>query len=258
LDLVRLPGVGPKRARKLWSALGVTTVETLEHAAREGHVAELDGFGAKTQQRILDGITKLKERGNRLRLVDADEQVAPLLAHLEAHPGIRRVTAAGSLRRRLETIGDIDILAVTDAPAVAMAHFTAYPRVAKVELAGDTRGTVLLDSGLQVDLRLVPDESFGAALQYFTGSKAHNVKLRKRAVARGLSISEYGVVESDRDGHGGRDGQDGRDGQGGKAGTAGTAGSAGSAGSAYSFRTQPSKSCTIRLPNDAHSSECVT
>jgi DNA polymerase (family X) len=205
LDLVRLPGVGPKRAKKLWSALGVTTIDALEHAAKEGRVAELEGFGAKTQQRMLDGIAKLRERGNRLRLVDADEQVAPLLAYLEAHPGIRRVTAAGSLRRRLETIGDIDILGVTDDPAAAMAHFTAYPRVAKVELAGDTRGTVVLESGLQVDLRLVPEESFGAALQYFTGSKAHNVKLRKRAVARGLSISEYGVVESE-----GSEGSEGR------------------------------------------------
>ena len=193
LDLVRLPGVGPKRAKKLWSELGVTTIDALEHAAKEGHVAELEGFGAKTQQRILDGIAKLKERGNRLRLVDADELVAPLLSYLEKHPGLGRVTVAGSLRRRLETIGDIDILGVTDDPTAAMEHFTAYPRVAKVELAGDTRGTVILESGLQVDLRLVPGESFGAALQYFTGSKAHNVKLRKRAVARGLSISEYGV-----------------------------------------------------------------
>lgn len=195
LDLVRLPGVGPKRAKKLWSELGVTTIDALEHAAKEGHVAELEGFGTKTQQRILDGIAKLKERGNRLRLLDADELVTPLLSYLEEHAGLRRVTVAGSVRRRLETIGDIDILGVTDDPAAAMEHFTAYPRVAKVELAGDTRGTVILESGLQVDLRLVPGEAFGAALQYFTGSKAHNVKLRKRAVARGLSISEYGVFE---------------------------------------------------------------
>jgi DNA polymerase (family 10) len=204
LDLVRLPGVGPKRAKKLWSDLGVTTIDALEHAARGGQVAELDGFGAKTQQRILDGIAKLKERGSRLRLVDADELVAPLLAYLEEHPGLRRVTVAGSLRRRLETIGDIDILGVTDDPTAAMAHFTAYPRVARVELAGETRGTVVLESGLQVDLRLVPDESFGAALQYFTGSKAHNVKLRTRAVARGLSISEYGVFEEGDGGEGRR------------------------------------------------------
>ena len=203
LDLVRLPGVGPKRAKKLWSELGVTTIDALEHAAKEGHVAELEGFGAKTQQRILDGIAKLKERGNRLRLVDADELVAPLVSYLEEYPGLRRVTVAGSMRRRLETIGDIDILGVTDDPTAAMEHFTAYPRVAKVELAGDTRGTVILESGLQVDLRLVPDESFGAALQYFTGSKAHNVKLRKRAVARGLSISEYGVFEGGEESKGG-------------------------------------------------------
>ncbi len=239
LDLVRLPGVGPKRAKKLWSELGVTSIDALEHAAKEGHVAELEGFGAKTQQRMLDGITKLKERGNRLRLVDADQLVAPLLAHLDAHPAIHHVTAAGSLRRRVETIGDIDILAVTDDPAVAMAHFTAYPRVAKVELAGDTRGTVIFDSGLQVDLRLVPDESFGAALQYFTGSKAHNVKLRKRAVGRGLSISEYGVFESD-----GNDANDGSDGSRGKDGSVGTAGPAGSVGG----ETEESVYAAVGLP----------
>jgi len=205
LDLVRLPGVGPKRARKLWEALGVTTLDALEVAARDGHVAELEGFGTKTQQRILEGIAKLRARGDRLRLVDADERIAPLLAHLGDHPGIRRLAVAGSLRRRQETIGDIDVLAIADDPAAAMAHFTGFPGVAEVTMSGETRGSVVLASGLQVDLRIVPAESWGAALQYFTGSKAHNVKLRKRAVEMGLSISEYGVVKT-----GGNDGNDGR------------------------------------------------
>ena len=204
LELVRLPGVGPKRVRKLWEALGITTLDALEAAARDGYVAELEGFGAKTQQRILDGIAKLKERGNRLRLVEADERIAPLLDHLRGRATIRRLEVAGSLRRRLETIGDIDLLATATDPAAAMAHFTAFTGVAEVTMSGETRGSVVLTSGLQVDLRVVPEESWGAALQYFTGSKAHNVKLRKRAVAMGLSISEYGVVESD-----GNDGSDG-------------------------------------------------
>jgi DNA polymerase (family 10) len=204
LELVRLPGVGPKRARKLWEALGVSTLDALEAAARDERVAELDGFGAKTQQRILDGIARLRERGNRLRLVDADERIAPLLAHLRGQATFGRLEVAGSLRRRLETIGDIDLLATAADPAAAMAHFAAFGGVAEVTMSGETRGSVVLTSGLQVDLRIVPEESWGAALQYFTGSKAHSVKLRKRAVAMGLSISEYGVVESD-----GNDGSDG-------------------------------------------------
>ena len=197
LDLVRLPGVGPKRARKLWEALGVTTLDALEAAARDGHVAELDGFGVKTQQRILEGIAKLRERGHRLRLVDADERIAPLLEHLRRQATIDRLEVAGSLRRRQDTIGDIDILATADDPAAAMDRFTTYPGVTEVTMSGDTRGSIILGSGLQVDLRIVPEASWGAALQYFTGSKAHNVKLRKRAVGMGLSISEYGVVELD-------------------------------------------------------------
>ena len=200
LELVRLPGVGPKRARKLWESLGVTTLDALEAAARDGYVAELDGFGAKTQQRILDGIAKLKERGNRLRLSDVDDLIAPLLDHLRGQATITRLEVAGSLRRRLETIGDIDLLATAADPATAMAHFTAFGGVAEITMSGETRGSVVLKSGLQVDLRIVPEESWGAALQYFTGSKAHNVKLRKRAVGLGLSISEYGVVQPDASG----------------------------------------------------------
>jgi DNA polymerase (family 10) len=197
LELVRLPGVGPKRARKLWESLGITTLDALEAAARDGHVAELEGFGAKTQQRILDGIAKLKERGNRLRLVEADERIAPLLDHLRGKATIGRVEVAGSLRRRVETIGDIDLLATAADPSAAMAHFTAFGGVAEVTMSGETRGSVVLSSGLQVDLRIVPEASWGAALQYFTGSKAHNVKLRTRAVGMGLSISEYGVAGSE-------------------------------------------------------------
>jgi len=219
LDLVRLPGVGPKRARRLWESLGITTLAALEVAARDGHVQELEGFGAKTQQRILDGIAKLRERGDRMRLVDADERIAPLLAHLRGQATIGRLEVAGSMRRRQETIGDIDILATAADPAAAMRHFTSYPGVTEVTMSGDTRGSVMLGSGLQVDLRIVPEESWGAALQYFTGSKAHSVKLRKRAVALGLSISEYGVVEvadgaetGGRSGRGGRGDADDRDG----------------------------------------------
>jgi len=196
VGLVRLPGVGPKRARKLWEALGVATLEELEVAAAAGRIEQLEGFGKKTQARILEGIATLKRRGDRFGIADADQLVAPLVAHLRRHPGVDRIEVAGSYRRRLETVGDIDILVIAADPGPVMQHFTSYGRVRRTEMAGPTRGTVVLDSGLQVDLRILPPESYGAALQYFTGSKAHNVKLRKRAVARGLSISEYGVFEA--------------------------------------------------------------
>jgi DNA polymerase (family 10) len=210
LDLVRLPGLGPKRARKLWEALSITTLDGLEEAARAGRVAELEGFGAKTQQRILEGIATLRQRGSRLRLVDADELVAPLVAHLRGHPGVERLEVAGSYRRRLETVGDVDLLAIATDAAGVMERFTTYPRVASVAMAGETRGTVVLESGLQVDLRILPRGSYGAALQYFTGSKAHNVKLRTRAVGMGLSISEYGVVGAGGKGGKGGEGSGGR------------------------------------------------
>jgi DNA polymerase (family 10) len=203
VSLVRLPGVGPKRARKLWEALGVATIEELEAAAAAGRVEELEGFGKKTQARILEGIATLKRRGERLGLGEADQLVAALVAHLRRHPGVSRIEAAGSYRRRAETVGDIDLLVIASEAAPVIRHFTAYGRVRKTEMAGETRATVILDSGFQVDLRVLPAESYGAALQYFTGSKPHNVRLRKRAVARGLSISEYGVFtvpSAERDG----------------------------------------------------------
>ncbi|HEX9729983.1 MAG TPA: DNA polymerase/3'-5' exonuclease PolX [Gemmatimonadales bacterium] len=199
IDMIRLPGVGPKRAKKLWQSLGVQTIEQLEAVAQAGAVQELEGFGLKTEQRILQGIANLKQRQGRFKLSDADALIGPLLAHLRAHPGVQRVEVAGSYRRRVETVGDIDLLAIADDAESVMDHFTTFPRVKRVEKSGGTRGTVILSSDLQVDLRIVPAESYGAALQYFTGSKAHNVKFRTKAVARGLRVSEYGVFEVDPD-----------------------------------------------------------
>jgi DNA polymerase (family 10) len=200
LDLMRLPGVGPKKARKLWKELGVETLEQLEAAARVGRVEDLEGFGQKTQAKILEAIANRRQQGVRFRLSEADQIIAPLVAHLRSYAGARHVEVAGSYRRRLETVGDIDILVIADEPDPVIAHFTAYPRVRSVEAAGGTRATVILESGLQVDLRVLPEESYGAALLYFTGSKAHNVKLRKRSLALGLSISEYGAVRVEEGG----------------------------------------------------------
>jgi DNA polymerase (family 10) len=199
IELTRLPGVGAKKVRRLWDVLDVQTIDDLEQAATDGRVAELEGFGAKSQQKILDGIAAYRRRLGRFRIADAEQYVEPLVAYLAASKDVERLEVAGSYRRRRETVGDIDILAVAADARAVMERFVAYPDVKRVELQGDTKSTVHLRAGLQVDLRVVPAESYGAALQYFTGSKEHNVRLRKRAVARGLSVSEYGVTMAGSD-----------------------------------------------------------
>jgi DNA polymerase (family X) len=196
LALMRLPAVGPKKAKRLHDELGVTSAEELEEAGKAGRIAALSGFGAKTQERILAGLAEHKERGNRHLLADAERFLEPLLAYLRESPGLDCLEVAGSYRRRKETIGDIDLLATVtppDTPAALIERFLAYPQIAEVQMGGDTRATVVLGSGLQVDLRAVGPECYGAALVYFTGSKEHNVALRRRAVEQGLRISEYGV-----------------------------------------------------------------
>ncbi|MFO8151521.1 MAG: DNA polymerase/3'-5' exonuclease PolX [Trueperaceae bacterium] len=193
LDVVRVPGVGPKRAATLWRELGVTSLDDLDRAARAGRVAALAGFGEKTQAKVLAGVAQVRRHGGRVRLGDAEAALAPLLAAVRDAPGVARVEVAGSLRRGRPTVGDVDLLAVADQPAAAMAALREHPDVAEVLGSGDTKTSVRLEGDLQVDLRVVPAPSFGAAWQYFTGSKAHNVALRQRAVDRGLRLSEYGL-----------------------------------------------------------------
>lgn len=193
IDLTRIPGLGAKRVRILWEELGLETLAELEKAAQADQIKDLKGFGPKTQQKILDGIAAFKRRGTRFKLSDADQYVEPFLEYLRRERAVRKVEVAGSFRRRQETVGDIDLLVIATDPGPVVERFTSYPEVRKVELAGDTKATVILASGLQVDLRILPRKSYGAALQYFTGSKEHSVRLRKRAVERGLRISEYGV-----------------------------------------------------------------
>jgi DNA polymerase (family X) len=193
LDVVRVPGVGPKRAATLWRELGVTSLDDLDRAARAGRVAALGGFGEKTQSKVLAGVAQVRRQGGRIRLGDAEAALAPLLAAVRDAPGVERVEVAGSLRRGRATVGDVDLLAVADEPAAAMAALREHPDVAEVLGSGDTKTSVRLEGDLQVDLRVVPGPSFGAAWQYFTGSKAHNVALRQRAVDRGLRLSEYGL-----------------------------------------------------------------
>jgi DNA polymerase (family 10) len=198
IELTRLPGLGAKRAKLLWDQLGIQTLEQLERAARADEIKGIKGFGAKTQQRILEGIAAYRKRGSRFKIVDADQYVEPLVEYLRRDPAVESVDVAGSYRRRRETVGDIDVLVIAKDAGAVMKHFTAYGDVTTVQLAGDTKGTVVLKSGLQVDLRILPKKSYGAALQYFTGSKEHAVKVRQRAVERGLRLSEYGVFEVEK------------------------------------------------------------
>ena len=199
IDVIELPGVGPKKAKKLWKELGVETVDELEQRAEAGDVAALDGFGEKSQEKILTGIEQFRQHRSRFKLVEADLLVQPLLEYLRESSEIERLEVAGSYRRRVETIGDIDLLAIASDAEAVMARFTSYPKVTQIQMSGGTRGRVSLQSGLEVDLRILTEPSYGAALVYFTGSKEHNIKLRQRAIERGLRLSEYGVFREDGD-----------------------------------------------------------
>ncbi len=193
IELTRLPGLGAKRTKKLWEELGVETLDDLKSAAESGRIEGVAGFGKKTQEKILGSIERYRRSAGRMKLGDADQHVLPLLEYMRRHEHVERIDVAGSYRRRRETVRDIDLLVAARRPEPVASHFIAYPDVSKVESAGDTRCAVTLRAGLQVDLRIVPPDSYGAALVYFTGSKEHNVKLRTRAVRQGLRISEYGV-----------------------------------------------------------------
>ena len=200
--LTRLDGVGPKKAKKLWKELDVTTVDALEEAAEAGKVQELDGFGKKSVEKILRAIQDFRKHQGRFLRAEAVQYLRPVLEHLEGVDAIQRLEVAGSYRRGKETVGDIDLLALVEKEgdrAAVMEAFTGAPGVERVEMAGETRGSIVLTSGLPVDLRILGPESYGAALHYFTGSKEHNVEIRKRGQKRGLRVSEYGVFRVDEE-----------------------------------------------------------
>jgi len=200
LALLRVPGLGPKKAAVLHRELGVNSLDDLRAACEQQRVRELKGFGAKTEETILKGLAIAEQAESRTRWVEADEVAARLLAHMREVEGIARMEMAGSFRRGCETIGDLDLLVeATDAAAV-MEHFGKLTGIVDVLARGETKMSVRLDSGLQMDLRVVPGESFGAALQYFTGSKEHNVVVRGRAKQRGLKVNEWGVFEIGEEG----------------------------------------------------------
>jgi DNA polymerase (family 10) len=197
-ELLQVPGLGPKRVRALYEELHVHSLPQLLRAARDGRIRALPGFGEKTERRIAEAIAARLAAGKRFKLAVAAQYAAVLIEHLRRAPSVREVVAAGSLRRAKETVGDIDLLATADDGAAVVRHFTRHPDAAQVLAAGDTRGSIVLRSGLQVDLRVVPPASFGAALLYFTGSKARNIRLRNLAQERGLKLNEYGLFDGAR------------------------------------------------------------
>ncbi len=198
LDLLKVPGLGPKRAATLYRELGVTDLEELRQACLEHRVRQLKGFGEKTEAAILEGLDLATQATQRMYWAVADQIAQSILQHMEACKGIRSMQFAGSYRRGKETVGDLDLLVVADDATRVMDHFGRFSGVEKVLARGDTKMSVRLQIGLQVDLRNVPEESFGAALQYFTGSKEHNIVLRGRAKERGLKVNEYGVFAGEK------------------------------------------------------------
>ncbi len=196
-ELLRLPGLGPKRVRALWHDLDIQTLEQLHRAARDGRIRDLPGFGEKTEQKILQAAEAHLSKVQRYKLALAAQYAEALAAHLRRLPGVDKVEVAGSYRRMRETVGDLDLIVSGTGDGV-MEAFTGYDEVREVLSAGPTRASVVLRNGMQVDLRLVPPKSYGAALCYFTGSKAHNIALRRIAQDEGLKLNEYGVFRGDR------------------------------------------------------------
>ena len=195
MELTAIEGVGPKTVGVLYDALGVRTLDDLERVAREGKVRSLRGFGEKSEQEILRGLAFLRQHRGRFSL----GEVLPLAYFIEQRlrelDGVDKVTVAGSVLRRKETVGDVDVLVVSRNAERVMDFFVEMPEVAHVHGKGSTKSSVRLENGLDVDLRVVPAKSFGAALNYFTGSKAHNVHLRRIAQERGLKLNEYGLFK---------------------------------------------------------------
>jgi DNA polymerase (family 10) len=191
--LLKIPGLGPKRVKVLYQDLHIKTLKQLENAARRQRLRELPGFGAKTEQHILEAIAAHRSTEKRFLHFVARGYAEPLVAYLQTVAGVKQVVVAGSYRRGQETVGDLDILVTATAGSEVMERFIHYDEVDEVVSKGKTRATVFLHSGLQVDLRVVEQRSFGAALHYFTGSKAHNIQIRRLGQQRGLKINEYGV-----------------------------------------------------------------
>jgi DNA polymerase (family 10) len=197
LEVMQIPGLGPKKVRALWTLLAVEDLAKLKEVCESGAVTELKGFGEKTQDKILEGIKNRIAYGKRHRWYEAAAIAEPILAGLRALPQVSLAESAGSLRRSRETVGDLDFLVASSEPKPIMDWFVAYPGVKEVTAHGETKSSVRFENGLQADLRVVPAEQFYFALHHFTGSKEHNVAMRHRALGRGLSMSEWGFKSVD-------------------------------------------------------------
>lgn len=198
VEMLRIPGLGPKKAAALFKELNIQSLDQLKEAAEKGEVARLKGFGAKTAKSILEGLAQIEQIGRRFLIDVARAEAEEIVADLLRVKSVKQASAAGSCRRRRETCGDLDVLATSSDSAAAMDALAGHRLVDKVLSRGETKQRVRLKSGLELDLRVVPDESYGAALQYFTGSKEHNIVIRRRAQERGLKVNEYGVFKGDK------------------------------------------------------------
>ena len=199
IHLTAIPGVGPKIAKLLYDQLGVKSIEDLEKAIAEQKLRHLPRLGVKSEEKIRKGIEMLKRQSGRMLLGQALPLVEEIVGALRERSGVTKISPAGSVRRMKETIGDIDILVASSAPEPIMEIFTSLPQVREVIARGITKSSIVTQEGIQVDLRVVEETSFGAALQYFTGSKAHNIKLREIALKKGFKVNEYGIFRLDND-----------------------------------------------------------
>jgi len=197
-DLMRIPGLGPKRVKDLYERLHVKGTRDILRAAKDGRLAELPGFGDKLAAKIAGAIEQLAAEQNRFRIADAEKLAAPLIEYLQGLDGVKRLVVAGSLRRRKDTVGDIDIVITAKDGAAILKKLTQFEGVRDIVSQGDTRATVILAMNLQVDVRVVPEVSFGAALYYFTGSRAHSIAVRRIAQDKGLKLNEYGLYRGDK------------------------------------------------------------
>jgi len=197
MEMLGVPGLGPKKVKALYEKLGITSLDELETACKEGKVAVLDGFGEKTQQKICEGISFRRTYASRHLVSDALTVAEPILESLREHPDVIRCSTAGSLRRFKEIVGDVDFLVSSKKPATIIDFFTTLPGILSIGAKGDTKASVVLEGGIQADLRVVTDAEFPFALAYFTGSKEHNIVMRQRAIQRGLRLNEYGLFKSD-------------------------------------------------------------
>lgn len=195
LELIRIPGIGPKTAKKLKEELGVESIDQLRAAIDSHQIRQLPGFGQKSEKALHRSLTQYVQFSKRMFIGEAYSIAQELLVQLRQHPSIQQVEIAGSLRRWKETVGDIDILITSESPISVMNAVTTFPEVDRVLVHGPTKTSVVLKKGIQVDFRVIDPQSFGAALQYFTGSKAHNIALRRLAQQRGWKLSEYGLFD---------------------------------------------------------------